>query len=62
MSGDKNVLFKMKELWFYMGYLFEDSGKFLKKIKKANRLKEYEGAVLELLRERELRTSPGLFQ
>ena len=61
MSGEKNVLFKMKELWFYMAYLFEDSGKFLKKIKKANRLKDYEAAVSELLRERELKEAPALF-
>lgn len=55
MSGEKNTLFKMKELWFYMGPLFEDSDKFLKKIKKANRLKDYEIAVAQLLRERELK-------
>lgn len=55
MSGEKNTLFKMKELWFYMGHLFEDSDKFLKKIKKANRLKDYEIAVAQLLRERELK-------
>ena len=36
MSGDKNVLFKMKELWFYMGSLFEENKKAMKKIKKAS--------------------------
>lgn len=41
MSGDKNVLFKMKELWFYMGNLFPDNKKYMKKIKKAQRLEEY---------------------
>lgn len=49
MSGDKNVLFKMKELWFYMGSLFEDNKKAMKKIKKAQRLPEYQAAVRELM-------------
>ena len=30
-SGDKNVLFKMKELWCYLGTLFPDKEKQLKK-------------------------------
>lgn len=44
-SGDRNVLFKMKELWFYMISLFEDAEKIGKKIKKCERLKEYEEVV-----------------
>lgn len=44
-SGERNVLFKMKELWFYMIQLFADSEKAAKKIKKAERLKDYEKAV-----------------
>ncbi len=40
-SGERNVLFKMKELWFYMINMFEDTDKFLKKIKKTERLKDY---------------------
>ena len=50
MSGDKNVLFKMKELWFYMGSLFEENKRAMKKIKKAQRLPEYRAAVQELFR------------
>ena len=30
-SGDKNVLFKMKELWCYLGTLFPDKEKQFKK-------------------------------
>jgi tRNA-dihydrouridine synthase len=45
MSGDIHVLYKMKELWHYMGELFEDGKKELKKIKKATRLTDYESAV-----------------
>lgn len=48
MSGERNVLFKMKELWFYMGNLFEENKKPMKKIKKAQKLSEYMGAVDEL--------------
>ncbi len=54
MSGGRNVLFKMKEMWYYMINLFPDSDKFAKKIKKAERLSDYEEAVSSLFREREL--------
>ena len=36
MSGERPVLFKMKELWTYMGDLFEDCDKELKKLRKAS--------------------------
>lgn len=54
MSGDKNALFKMKELWFYMGFLFTQPEKYLKKIKKSERLKDYASAVDSLFQEQEL--------
>lgn len=47
-SGDTPVLFKMKELWAYMGEMFPDSGKYLKKIKKTDKLSVYRGIVDEL--------------
>ena len=47
--GDKNVLFKMKELWCYLGTLFPDKEKQLKKIRKAEKLDRYEAVVEELL-------------
>lgn len=47
--GDKNVLFKMKELWCYMGYLFPDEKKALKKIKKAEKTEQYEDAAAQIL-------------
>lgn len=53
MSGDKNTLFKMKELWSYMGQSFTEPEKYLKKIRKAERLTEYEVAVAALFREQE---------
>ena len=48
IPGDRNVLFKMKELWTYLGELFEGGERPLKKIKKANRIEDYRAAV-ELL-------------
>ena len=50
IDGDKNVLFKMKELWFYVGQSFPDAKKELKAIKKAQNLTEYKGAVASILR------------
>lgn len=54
-SGDRNVLFKMKELWSYLISLFEDADKLAKKIKKTERLKEYETVVNTLFATCELR-------
>ena len=54
VSGDRNVLFKMKELWFYMGPLFTNNKKYLKKIKKSEKCIVYEGAVAELFSNEEL--------
>lgn len=45
LSGDKNVLFKMKEFWFYMIHMFAESDKYAKKIRKVNRANEYEAIV-----------------
>jgi len=51
LSGDKNVLYKMKELWSYLIESFEDSTRYAKKIKKAERCFEYDEAVSGLFRE-----------
>lgn len=45
MSGETNVLYKMKELWCFMGDAFACSEKDIKKLMKAKRLTEYETAV-----------------
>lgn len=45
MPGDKALLFKMKELWYYMASLFPDRGNFDKKLKKAAKISEYTAAV-----------------
>lgn len=51
MSGDRNVLFKMKELWFYLAYAFENSEKQVKKIRKAGNMGAYLEAVDRLFEE-----------
>lgn len=45
MSGERNVLFKMKELWFYLIHSFPIEEKMIKKIRKAEKLSEYNRAV-----------------
>ncbi len=54
-SGDRNVLFKMKELWFYMINLFVDAEKYGKKIKKTERLSNYESMVDSLFTDCQLK-------
>ncbi len=55
LFGEKTVLFKMKEIWFYMAPLFSDSEKYAKKIKKSEKLNVYETVVEALFEERCLR-------
>ncbi|HWT75120.1 MAG TPA: tRNA-dihydrouridine synthase family protein [Mobilitalea sp.] len=52
--GDRNVLFKMKEIWFYMIPLFTDNAKYAKKIKKSEKFKDYEEAVSSLFEEQDM--------
>lgn len=42
LSGDRNVLFKMKEFWSYFIWNFQDKEKQLKKLHKAKNCAEYE--------------------
>lgn len=59
LFGDKNVLFRMKELWSYLIYLFPDSEKYGKRIKKAESLIEYEEVVARLLQEKSIMENVG---
>ena len=54
LFGDKHVLFKMKELWHYLSSIFEDSKKYEKKIKKAERLAVYEEVTASLFSDLEI--------
>ena len=55
MSGERNVLFKMKELWFYLAWSFTNTEKYQKKIRKAQHLSDYRLVVKQLFFEQELR-------
>ncbi len=58
MSGERNVLFKMKEIWTYLGESFDtasdgigrENKKALKQIRKSQKLSDYEGALTMLRR------------
>ena len=51
ISGDRNILFKMKELWGYMISLFEDGERAAKKIRKAQHLSDYQREVDRLFQD-----------
>ena len=50
-NEEKNAIFKMKELWGYMINNFSDNKKYAKKIKKAQKLRDYNEAVSGLFEE-----------
>lgn len=54
MSGDRNTLYKMKELWAYLGTSFTNADRYMKKIRKAQRISEYKVWADALFREQEL--------
>lgn len=55
LFGEKNVLFKMKELWFYMIEVFLDNENFIKKIRKTQRLSDYEAIVSRVFNELDIK-------
>ena len=60
--GERNVLYKMKEIWFYMSRMFSDHEKYAKKIRKSERLLDYDEAVSSLFREQEIIADQGYAQ
>ncbi|MBQ7833695.1 MAG: tRNA-dihydrouridine synthase family protein [Lachnospiraceae bacterium] len=48
LGAEKDVLYKMKEMWFYLGTSFINSEKALKQIQKVKQPAEYKTAVKEL--------------
>jgi tRNA-dihydrouridine synthase len=54
LFGDRNILYRMKEIWCYMIVMFTDNAKYAKKIKKAERLSAYEEAVTSLFAEQNI--------
>lgn len=55
LSGEKTILFKMKELWGFLAPAFTNYEKYAKKIKKAEKLKVYCAVVEVLFAEQEIR-------
>ena len=49
-GGSPKVLGRMKELWSYLMYSFEEPQVVWRKIKKINALREYEDAVEEIFK------------
>lgn len=60
-NEEKNAIFRMKELWGYMIYIFSDNKKYAKKIKKSQNLSDYNEAVSSLFNEQEIIEGSGLF-
>ena len=54
LSGDKTILFKMKELWSFLAPIFNDYEKYAKKIKKCEKLYKYDEVIEKLFEEQEL--------
>ena len=54
LSSDRDLLYKMKELWFYLLDSFSDSEKARKQIRKCEKLSEYKHIVTNLFYENRL--------
>lgn len=53
MSGDVHTLYRMKEIWVYLGEYFPKAAKGLKKIRKSGTISQYRLAVEEVFRTKE---------
>lgn len=62
MYGDRNVLYKMKEMWFYMIHLFEHPEKYAKRIKKCEKLHEYDAIVNAMFTDLKLIDAPMAYR
>ncbi|MGL4849219.1 MAG: tRNA dihydrouridine synthase [Clostridium sp.] len=60
-NDDKNAMFRMKEFWGYLSHIFTENKKYAKKIKKAQKLVDYNEAVNSLFRDQEIIKGAGLF-
>lgn len=60
-GDDKYAMFRMKELWGYMIYIFSNNKKYSIDIRKSQDLEQYNKAVLRLFNEQEIVKGAGLF-
>ena len=56
-QSERNAMLRMKEIWFYLIHLFEDSERYGKKLRKTTDHREYEELVEYILRDLELKAS-----
>lgn len=59
IQGERNVMFKLKEIMFYMVNIFTDRDAYWKKLKKADSLMELDAIVHRMLAEGELSSDRG---
>ncbi|MGM9625674.1 MAG: tRNA-dihydrouridine synthase, partial [Eubacteriales bacterium] len=59
LSGERHMLFRLKELWAYWIVLFEDAEPYRKRLRKANTLSEFRSAAESLLTHGTLRDNTG---
>ena len=57
--GDRNLLYRMKELWTYFRYSFEEPERCRRLVRKAANLQEYEAAVNEIFHMEVVRPTGG---
>lgn len=55
MSGERTVLYKMKEVWFYLAPLFTNEKKYAKKIKKSEKCVVYDEIIESLFANEDLK-------
>lgn len=60
-KDDNIALYRMKELWGYMIYIFSDNKKYSKKIKKSQNINAYQEAISDLFNDQEIVRGAGLF-
>lgn len=61
LKEDKNAMYRMKEVWGYMIYMFSNNKKYAKKIKKAQKAVDYHQAIASLFAEQKIIEGAGLF-
>ncbi|MGG7096521.1 tRNA dihydrouridine synthase [Clostridium sardiniense] len=60
-NEDRNAILRMKELWGYMIYIFSDNKKYAKRIKKSQKISDYNEAVSSLFNDQDIIEGAGLF-
>lgn len=61
LFGDKSVLFKMKEVWYYMIHIFSNYETYAKKIRKVEKCSEYNRIIAKLFQEEEIIRGKGFY-